>query len=186
MNTLRITLLLSMLMFPGVAFSTDGDSSADGAEKTTQEKNKLAESLETPKSTEVVESESSEDHGSLDTSSENNTSSFLGSAAKLAYWPVGLAVGSIDWIAKNTLIVGGIKKLAVLKGLQGNRVGKWLTNHNKGLSRAVVVALIGGVVYYYWKKCQECKVEEDEKFRITGFDGSVFNEDDAEIIESAE
>ena len=180
MNTLRITLLLSILMVPRVAFSTDDDSSGGSTPGSDQEvsvqRDESGSSHRTadPTTTDMQLEDSKDDRGHLDTPSEspskNNASSLLGSAAAWAYWPVELTGDSIDWIADKTFVVSGIGRLAALKGLEGNRIGNWLTNHNKGLSRAVVVALIGSAVYYYWKKChQECKKAQDESSRAVGF-----------------
>lgn len=167
MNTLRITLLLSILMFPGVAFSTDGDPSDVNTTKSDQgvtaqntiqkdvsHKTSEPTTADKPKSSKV-------NRGNLEISNENssknNASSLLGSAAALVCLPV-------------KLVAHGIGKLAALKGLKDHGVGKWLTNHNKGLSRAVVAVVIGGTIYYYWKKCQKCKQVQDETSRTMSFD----------------
>ncbi len=181
MNRLRITLLLSTLMFPGLAFSTspnENSSDVDVSGPKATVADKQPESKKRPELT-VADKQSGSskvDQGSSDTSSkdpsENDNAgnkSLFGSAAAFAYWPVGLAVGTIDCFADNTRIAWTIGKLAALKCWKDRCVGKWLTNHNQGLSRTVVVALIGGATYYYWKKCQECKQKQDVTSRTVGF-----------------
>ena len=188
MNRLRITLLLSTLMLPGLAFSVDESSSDVNASKSDQ----IVPEKTVDETTEVSKKLSAEaeqggkigdlsETPSKDLSKSNATNKGLLKGALC--WSAGLVVRPIDWIA--TPLVSGIGKLATLKCLKDRCVGSWLTSHNKGLSRAVVVTLIGGAVYYYWKKCQECKKAEDETSRSMSSSYNFFEvQDDEDMTQS--
>ncbi len=197
MNRLRITLLLSTLMLPALAFSADGnpsDGSAPGTDqkttvKDTAQGDETSASNKSPKSTgtDKQPENSKVDRGNLDNSnedpSEDDNAGNKGLLKGALCWSAGLVVSPIDWIA--TPFVSGIGKLATLKCLKDRCVGTWLTSHNKGLSRAVVVMLIGGSVYYYWKKCQECKKAEDETSRSMSSSYNFFEvQDDEDMTQS--
>jgi len=144
MNTLRTLFFSALLVSNVVVFAEDGESLEEPAAEVKKIEVEPAE----------VELEEV----------EGGVVSRVGSGVvALAYLPVKL----IDLVGDKVFIESGIKGFATLGFLNGSQFGNWLTNHNKGLSRAVVVAIIGGAVYYYWKKCQESKQKQDGSFRGT-------------------
>lgn len=102
--------------------------------------------------------------------------------AALVYSPVNL----IDWVGEKAFVKSGIARFAVLGCLKDNRFGRWFDKHNEGLSRAVIVAVLGSAVYYYWKKYQELKQEEDGSLRTISGDTESFdfNIDDEDLFGS--
>jgi len=95
----------------------------------------------------------------------------------LAYLPVNV----IDFVGDKAFVGSAIGKLSALNCLNDNRVGNWLTNHNKELTRVVVVAVIGGAAYYCWQKNQESKEEQNGASR--GVEDFDFNLDDSKLFE---